>query len=251
MAVIQALLAYRSKSVGRILMALFNWAVVALFGQVEGTRKTALTALMAAAAAWPLLLAGVVAPKTAAFVRGVRAPAALAREQWPTSAMDSNLSWSFRFPSFRVGGEARHRRAGRRVRDVRTRPAAWRPSGRTEGRVRHLRAPGARTEGLLERTRKIIPRSDPRELPGKRTASRRRAALTSGGPPGGDPSSRLIGATALRVVSAIRRHRDVYVSLVTSPESEPQRMTTGTRTRPGHEARSRPCSARCSSAWEW
>ena len=68
MAVIQALLAYLSKSVGRIFMALFNWAVVALFGQVEGTRKTALTALMAAAAAWPLLLAGVVAPETAAFV---------------------------------------------------------------------------------------------------------------------------------------------------------------------------------------
>ena len=58
MAIIQAVFAFISRSLGRIFSALFDWAVVALFGRVGGTRKTALSVLMAAAAAWPLLLLG-------------------------------------------------------------------------------------------------------------------------------------------------------------------------------------------------
>jgi Putative Actinobacterial Holin-X, holin superfamily III len=68
MAIIQALFAFVSRSLGRIFSALFDWAVVALFGRVGGTRKTALSVLMAAAAAWPLLVLGIVAPQVATFV---------------------------------------------------------------------------------------------------------------------------------------------------------------------------------------
>jgi hypothetical protein len=62
MAIVQAVFAFISRSLGRIFSALFDWAVVALFGRVGGARKTALSVLMAAAAAWPLLLLGIVAP---------------------------------------------------------------------------------------------------------------------------------------------------------------------------------------------
>jgi uncharacterized membrane protein YqjE len=67
MALIQAVLSLISRSVGKILTALFDWAVVALFGRVSGRRRMLLSGLVASAAAWPLLLAGVVAPKAAAF----------------------------------------------------------------------------------------------------------------------------------------------------------------------------------------
>lgn len=67
MALIQAVLSLISRSVGKILSALFDWAVVALFGRVTGRRRMLLSGLVAAAAAWPLLLVGVVAPKAAAF----------------------------------------------------------------------------------------------------------------------------------------------------------------------------------------
>ena len=68
MAIVQAVFAFISRSLGRIFSALFDWAVVALFGRVGGARKTALSVLMAAAAAWPLLLLGIVAPQVATFV---------------------------------------------------------------------------------------------------------------------------------------------------------------------------------------
>ena len=68
MAIVQAIFAFISRSLGRIFSALFDWAVVALFGRVGGARKTALSVLMAAAAAWPLLLLGIVAPQVATFV---------------------------------------------------------------------------------------------------------------------------------------------------------------------------------------
>jgi Putative Actinobacterial Holin-X, holin superfamily III len=68
MAIIQALLGLVSRSVGRITSAIFGWAVVALFGQTSGREKIALSALVGAAAAWPILLIGVAVPKTAAFV---------------------------------------------------------------------------------------------------------------------------------------------------------------------------------------
>lgn len=68
MAIIQALLALVSRSLGRILSAVFGWAVVALFGQTSGTEKVALSAVVGAAAAWPILLIGIAAPKAAALV---------------------------------------------------------------------------------------------------------------------------------------------------------------------------------------
>src|SRR5262245_1153411 len=68
MAPLQAILSFLSRSVGRIFSALFDWAVVALFGRVGGMRKTALSVLIGAAAAWPILLVGVVAPKLTTFV---------------------------------------------------------------------------------------------------------------------------------------------------------------------------------------
>jgi hypothetical protein len=68
MAIIQALLALISRSLGRVLSAVFGWAVVALFGETSRTKKIWLSALVAAAAAWPLLLIGTITPKAAALI---------------------------------------------------------------------------------------------------------------------------------------------------------------------------------------
>src|SRR5258706_4982449 len=68
MALLQAIVNLLGRTVGKILSALLDWAVVALFGRVSGRRKLLLWGLMASAAAWPLLLAGVAAPKAAVFL---------------------------------------------------------------------------------------------------------------------------------------------------------------------------------------
>jgi len=68
MAIIQALLALISRSLGSILSALFGWAVVALFGQTSPREKAWLSALVGAAAAWPLLVLGVVWPRLATLI---------------------------------------------------------------------------------------------------------------------------------------------------------------------------------------
>jgi hypothetical protein len=68
MAIVQGLLNLIFRSLGKIFSALFDWAVVALFGRVSGRRRTILSVIMAAAAAWPLLLLGVIVPKFAALV---------------------------------------------------------------------------------------------------------------------------------------------------------------------------------------
>ena len=70
MAVLQALIALVTRSLGRITSAIFGWAVVALFGQTAPAEKTMLSALVGAAAAWPILLLGIVMPKLAVFVLG-------------------------------------------------------------------------------------------------------------------------------------------------------------------------------------
>src|SRR4030095_1859773 len=70
MAIIQAIFAFLSRSVGKIFTAMFDWAVVARFGRVSGTRKTVLSIVMGAAAAWPILLIGVAFPKVAVFALG-------------------------------------------------------------------------------------------------------------------------------------------------------------------------------------
>ena len=67
MALIQAIVSLITQTVGRVLSALLDWAVVSLFGRVTGNRKLFLWGMMAAAAAWPILLIGIVAPKAALF----------------------------------------------------------------------------------------------------------------------------------------------------------------------------------------
>jgi hypothetical protein len=165
MAIIQAVLAYLSRSVGRIFMALFDWAVVALFGQVDGTRKTVLTILMAAAAAWPLLLAGVVAPKTAAFVL-----AFVPLPRWVSSEV-VRVVWIVLALLVPVGVGVAIGMLGR-------------GGDRRPSVVRSVLLGFPVTVGLAA------------------------AFLVL-----------LVTVPVLRVVSAIRRHRDVYVSLVTRPDS--------------------------------
>jgi hypothetical protein len=67
MALLQALLALVGRSAGKILNAIFGWAVRALFGARRGAEATWLTVLVAAAALWPLLVVGALAPRAAAF----------------------------------------------------------------------------------------------------------------------------------------------------------------------------------------
>jgi hypothetical protein len=68
MALLQALLALITKSAGKILNALFGWAVRALFGQTSAREQTFLSIVVAAAVAWPVLLVGIAAPKIAALL---------------------------------------------------------------------------------------------------------------------------------------------------------------------------------------
>jgi len=87
MALIQAIVSLITQTVGRILSALLDWAVVSLFGRVTGRRKLFLWGMMAAAAAWPVLLFGIVTPKAAlyffAFVPlSSTVPLGLVREIW-------------------------------------------------------------------------------------------------------------------------------------------------------------------------
>ena len=68
MAIFQALLTLIGKSAGKVLNAIFGWAVRALFGQTSSREQTFLSAVVGAAVAWPLLLVGLVAPKIAALL---------------------------------------------------------------------------------------------------------------------------------------------------------------------------------------
>jgi len=70
MAVLQALVALVTRSLGRIMSAMFGWAVTALFGQTAPSEQTFLSALVGAAAAWPVLLLGIAVPKIAVWVLG-------------------------------------------------------------------------------------------------------------------------------------------------------------------------------------
>jgi hypothetical protein len=68
MVLLQAIFGLVTKSAGKILNALFGWAVRALFGQTTAKEQTYLSVVVGAAVAWPILLLGVVAPKIAALV---------------------------------------------------------------------------------------------------------------------------------------------------------------------------------------
>jgi hypothetical protein len=65
---LQAIFSAISRSAGKILNAIFGWAVVALFGRTSPRQQTMLSALVGLAAAWPLLLLGIALPKVAALV---------------------------------------------------------------------------------------------------------------------------------------------------------------------------------------
>jgi hypothetical protein len=68
MALLQALISLLGKSAGKILNAIFGWAVVALFGRSSPKQQTLLSGLVAAAAVWPLLLVGIALPRLATLV---------------------------------------------------------------------------------------------------------------------------------------------------------------------------------------
>lgn len=68
MALLQALIAYIGKSAGKILNAIFGWAVIALFGRTAPRQHMLLTGVVGMAAVWPLLLVGIAFPKLAALV---------------------------------------------------------------------------------------------------------------------------------------------------------------------------------------
>jgi hypothetical protein len=68
MVIIQTILSLLSKLAGKVLNAIFGWAVIALFGRSSPRQQTLLIGLVGAAAAWPLLLLGIAAPKIAALV---------------------------------------------------------------------------------------------------------------------------------------------------------------------------------------
>lgn len=68
MAILQALFNFIRGSAGKALNAIFGWAVLALFGQTSKTEQTLLSGMVASAAAWPLLVLGVVFPKVVLFL---------------------------------------------------------------------------------------------------------------------------------------------------------------------------------------
>jgi len=68
MAIVQSIVALIGRSLGRIVSSLFGWAVVALFGETSQSEKLWLSALVGAAAAWPILVAGAIFPRLASFV---------------------------------------------------------------------------------------------------------------------------------------------------------------------------------------
>jgi hypothetical protein len=92
MAIIQAILALITKSAGKILNAIFGWAVHALFGRTAPRDQTFLSGLVGAAVAWPLLVVGVVAPKVATVVLAFvplsnRVPSWIVRVVWLALAL--------------------------------------------------------------------------------------------------------------------------------------------------------------------
>src|SRR4051794_38940233 len=68
MVMLQAIATLLTRSLGKIFSALFGWAVNALFGQTTAKEKTLYSVLVGAAAAWPLLVLGTIAPRVATLV---------------------------------------------------------------------------------------------------------------------------------------------------------------------------------------
>jgi uncharacterized membrane protein YqjE len=68
MVFLQAIISLISRSAGKIFSALFGWAVSALFGRTTPRERTRLSVVVGAAAIWPILLVGVIAPRIATMV---------------------------------------------------------------------------------------------------------------------------------------------------------------------------------------
>lgn len=64
----QALIELGRRSIGRVFQSIFGWSVNVIFGAVGKDERTLLSAAVAGAAFWPVLLAGTVLPRVAAFV---------------------------------------------------------------------------------------------------------------------------------------------------------------------------------------
>ena len=89
MLLLEALFALLRKSLGNIVRAIFGWATLALFGEVGETERTWLSVVVGAAAAWPVMVWGVIFPRQAALIlalapipKGV--PASAIRIAWIT-----------------------------------------------------------------------------------------------------------------------------------------------------------------------
>ncbi|HYJ32574.1 MAG TPA: phage holin family protein [Candidatus Binatia bacterium] len=68
MVLVQAFLSFLGRSAGKVLNAIFGWAVIALFGRTSSRQETILSGVVAMAVLWPLLLVGIAAPKVATFL---------------------------------------------------------------------------------------------------------------------------------------------------------------------------------------
>jgi uncharacterized membrane protein YqjE len=66
-AIIEALFRFIAKSAGKIVNALFGWAVIAIFGNVSEKEKPVLSGAVTIAALWPIVLIGIPIPKIATF----------------------------------------------------------------------------------------------------------------------------------------------------------------------------------------
>ena len=92
MVVLQALLTWVTRSLGKIFQAAFGWAVVALFGPRPKRERTILSAAVAAAALWPLLALGVVFPRIMSFALAFipvsrSVPSGALRAAWSLAAL--------------------------------------------------------------------------------------------------------------------------------------------------------------------
>lgn len=68
MVLLQVLLAFLRRSLGKIFQAIFGWAVLAVFGHVGKREKALLSVVIGAAASWPILVLGVAFPRAVAFL---------------------------------------------------------------------------------------------------------------------------------------------------------------------------------------
>jgi hypothetical protein len=118
MAIVQALVTLVTRSFGRILGALFGWAVVAIFGHTSSREKLFLSGLLAAAGAWPVLVLGVAAPRAVVFLLAfvplpASIPAAAIRPIWIGLAVVVPLAVGLTMMARQPAGRARGHWAGR------------------------------------------------------------------------------------------------------------------------------------------